>query len=70
MSKVFKMLKVLLSLSLSLIESNSRSFYKTQETLVELGKLLHRLSELGVMDMVAAEPQEFKTAENKLVLGH
>ena len=29
-----------LSLSLSLIESNSRSFHKIQETLVELGKLL------------------------------
>ena len=28
-----------LSLSLSLFESNSRSFYKIQETLVELGKL-------------------------------
>ena len=51
-----------LSLSLSLIENNSRSFYKIQETLVELGKLRQRLSELGVMDMEAAEPQEFKTA--------
>ena len=48
---------MLLSLSLSLFESNSRSFYKMQETLVELGKLLQQLSEL---DMVAAEPQEFK----------
>ena len=48
-----------LSLSLSLFESNSRSFYKMQETLVELGKLLQQLSEL---DMVAAEPQEFKEA--------
>ena len=53
-----------LSSLLSLIESNSQSFYKIQETLVELGKLLQRLSELyiGVMDMEAAEPQEFKTA--------
>ena len=50
------------SLSLSLIESNSRSFYKLQETLVELGKLRQRLSRLGVMDMAAAGPQEFKTA--------
>ena len=49
-----------LSLSLSLFESNSRSFYKIQETLVELGKLHQRLSELGVTDMTAAEPQEFK----------
>ena len=39
-----------------------RSFYKIQETLVELGKLCQRLSELRVMDMVAAEPQEFKDA--------
>ena len=51
-----------LSLSLSLSESNSRSFYKIQETLVELGKLRQRLSELGVTDMTAAEPQEFKDA--------
>ena len=51
----------LLSLSLSLIESNSWSFYKIQETLVELGKLLQRLSELRVMDMEAAEPQEFNS---------
>ena len=51
-----------LSLSLSLFESNSRSFYKIQETLVELGKLHQRLSELGVTDMTAAEPQEFKDA--------
>ena len=51
-----------LGLSLSLFESNSRSFYKMQETLVELGKLRQRLSELGVMDMVAAEPQEFNEA--------
>ena len=51
-----------LSLSLSLFESNSRSFYKIQETLVELGKLRQRLSELGVTDMTAAEPQEFKDA--------
>ena len=51
-----------LSLSLSLFESNSRSFYKLQEALVELGKLLQRLSELRVMDMEAVEPQEFKTA--------
>ena len=50
------------SLSLSLFESNSRSFYKIQETLVELGKLRQRLSELGVTDMTAAEPQEFKDA--------
>ena len=49
-----------LSLSLSLFESNSRSFYKIQETLVELGKLRQRLSELGVTDMTAAESQEFK----------
>ena len=51
-----------LSLSLSLSESNSRSFYKIQEALVELGKLHQRLSELGVADMTAAEPQEFKDA--------
>ena len=51
-----------LSLSLSLFESNSRSFYKIQEILVELGKLHQRLSELGVTDMTAAEPQEFKDA--------
>ena len=51
-----------LGLSLSLFESNSRSFYKIQEALVELGKLRQRLSELGVMDMVDAEPQEFKDA--------
>ena len=51
-----------LSLSLSLFESNSRSFYKIQEALVELGKLRQRLSELGVTDMTAAEPQEFKDA--------
>ena len=51
-----------LSLSLSLSESNSRSFYKIQETLVELGKLRQRLSELGVTDMTAAEPKEFKDA--------
>ena len=51
-----------LSLSLSLFESNSRSFYKIQETLVELGKLRQQLSELGVTDMTAAEPQEFKDA--------
>ena len=51
-----------LSLSLSLFESNSRSFYKIQVTLVELGKLRQRLSELGVTDMTAAEPQEFKDA--------
>ena len=51
-----------LGLSLSLFESNSRSFYKIQEALVELGKLRHQLSELGVMDTVDAEPQEFKDA--------
>ena len=52
-----------LSLSLSLFESNSRSFYKMQETLVELGRVYHRLSELGAMDLVSAEPQElFKQA--------
>ena len=51
-----------LSLSLSLFESNSRSFYKIQETLVDLGKLRQRLSQLGVTDMTAAEPQEFKDA--------
>ena len=51
-----------LSLLLSLSESNSRSFYKIQETLVELGKLRQRLSELGVTDMTAAEPKEFKDA--------
>ena len=51
-----------LSLLLSLFESHSRSFYKLQETLVELGKLRQQLSELGVMDIGAAEPQEFKTA--------
>ena len=43
-------------------EDMSRSSYKIQEALVELGKLRHQLSELGVMDMVAAEPQEFKDA--------
>ena len=48
--------------SLSVFESNSRSFYKIQEILVELGKLRQRLSELGVTDMTAAEPQEFKDA--------
>ena len=41
--------------------SSSRSFYKIQETLVELGKLRQRLSEL-LMDTVATEPQEFKEA--------
>ena len=51
-----------LSLSLSLIESNSRSFYKMQETLIELGKLCQRLSKLGLIDMTATEPQEFKDA--------
>ena len=51
-----------LSLSLSLFESNSRSFYKMQETLVELGKLCQQLSRLGLMDMTAADPQEFKDA--------
>ena len=51
-----------LSLLLSLSESNSRSFYKIQETLVELGKLRQRLSELGVTEMTAAEPKEFKDA--------
>ena len=64
MNKVYKMIKVheALSLSLSLFESNSRSFYKMQETLVELGRVHHRLSELGVMDIFSAEPQEFKQA--------
>ena len=42
--------------------SSSRSFYKIQETLVELGKLRQRLLKLGVMDTVATEPQEFKEA--------
>ena len=51
-----------LSLSLSLFQSNSRSFYKMQETLVELGKLCQRLSQLGLMDMAATEPQEYKDA--------
>ena len=51
-----------LNLSLSLFESNSRSFYKIEETLVEVGRVYHCLSELGVMDMVSAEPQEFKQA--------
>ena len=51
-----------LSLSLSLFESNSRSFYKMQETLLELGKLCQRLSRLGLMDMAATDPQEFKDA--------
>ena len=51
-----------LSLSLSLFESNSRSFYKMQETLVELGKLCQRLSRLGLTDMAATDPQEFKDA--------
>ena len=49
-----------LNLSLSLFESNSRSFYKIQEIFVSLGKLCQWLSELGVTDMTAAEPQEFK----------
>ena len=52
-----------LSLSLSLFDSNSRSFYKMQETLVELGKLHLRLSQLGVIHMdKATEAQEFKAA--------
>ena len=51
-----------LSLSLSLFESNSRSFYKMQETLIELGRLCQRLSKLGLIDMTATEPQEFKDA--------
>ena len=51
-----------LSLSLSLFESNSRSFYKMQETLIKLGKLCQRLSKLGLIDMTATEPQEFKDA--------
>ena len=51
-----------LSLSLSLFESNSRSFNKIQEALVDLGKLHQQLSQLGVTDMTAAEPQEFKDA--------
>ena len=51
-----------LSLSLSLFESNSRSFYKMQETLIELGKLCQRLARLGLIDMTATEPQEFKDA--------
>ena len=51
-----------LSLYLSLFESNSRSFYKMQETLIELGKLCQRLSKLGLIDMTATEPQEFKNA--------
>ena len=52
-----------LSLSLSLFDINSRSFYKMQETLVELGKLRQRLSQLGVMHMdKATEAQEFKAA--------
>ena len=51
-----------LSLSLSLFESNSRSFYKMQETLIELGKLCQRLSKLGLIDMTATESQEFKDA--------
>ena len=52
-----------LSLSLSLFDSNSRSFYKMQETLVELGKLCQQLSQLGVMHMdKATEAQEFKAA--------
>ena len=51
-----------LSLSLSLFENNSRSFYKMQETLVELGRLYQQLSRLGLMDMAATDPQEFKDA--------
>ena len=51
-----------LSLSLSLFESNSQLFYKMQEVLVELGKLYQKLSRLGLMDMSAADPQEFKDA--------
>ena len=51
-----------LSLSLALFESNSRSFYKIQETLVELGRVYCCLSDLGVMDMVNEDPQEYKQA--------
>ena len=51
-----------LSLLLSLFESNSRSFYKIQETLIELGKLYQQLARLGLIDMTATEPQEFKDA--------
>ena len=51
-----------LSLSLSLFESNSISFYKMQETLVELGRLYQQLSRLGLMDMASTDPQEFKDA--------
>ena len=51
-----------LSLSISLFESNSRSYYIMQETLIELGKLCQRLARLGLIDMTAAEPQEFKDA--------
>ena len=49
--QIFKGFQEALSLSLSLFESNSRSFYKIQETLVVLGRVHHRLSELGVIDM-------------------
>ena len=51
-----------LSLSLSLFESNSRSFYKMQETLVEFERLYQKLSRLGLMDMATTDPQEFKDA--------
>ena len=33
-----------------------------QETLVELGRLYQQLSRLGLMDMAATDPQEFKDA--------
>ena len=57
---MLKVLMKLLSLSVSLFESNSQSFYKMQGTLVEFGKLYQKFSRLGLMDMSAAEPQEFK----------
>ena len=46
-----------LSLSLSQFESTSPSFYKMQETLTEL---CQQLPKLGLIDMTATEPQEFK----------
>ena len=48
-----------LNLSTLLFENNSKSFYKLQETSVEIGRVHLRLSELGIMD---SESQEFKQA--------
>ena len=49
--------------NLSLLSiNNSQSLYKMEETLVELGRLYQQLSRLGLMDMAAADSQEFKDA--------